>query len=468
MKKLLTITSKGGNMTVEVHEMFTYVKMKNFMSFKDVIFDFRNGSKGAKKFISIYGENGSGKSNFVTAIDLLRKTIESFQLVGNTEKLMEVARKEEIPQEILEMVISNTNILKIKNDCRMLECDEPTTIEYGFLVNGHEGYYTMSFEERFVYEKLYYFTGKQRGVLFEIDYTDESQKVEFSNKLFKNKKVELEIRDEISKYWGKHTLLSILNKERNEKNEEYIQESYLEYVFDIMNMLGDTTIHCKKTAFLGSEVNAGKPNNVLRNLEEGKINKNKEEILNRSERIIRDFFTQAYADIKDVFYEKELEGDVISYRLYVEKMIGGKIRTISFNRESAGTQHILEIIRSLLGAFCGVTVVYDEIDDGIHDLLLKNVLDSMVDYITGQLIITTHNTYMLESIDIKSVYLINVDYQGHKEVKCLDKYPRIQETNNPRIMYLKGLFGGVPIVDILDYDAILQELEDDFDVEGGE
>ena len=52
--------------------------------------------------------------------------------------------------------------------------------------------------------------------------------------------------------------------------------------------------------------------------------------------------------------------------------------------------------------------------------------------------------------------------------KCLDKYPRIQGTNNPRIMYLKGLFGGVPIVDILDYDTILQELDDLSDVEGGE
>ena len=150
-------------------------------------------------------------------------------------------------------------------------------------------------------------------------------------------------------------------------------------------------------------------------------------------------------------------------------MIGGKIRTIDFKNESAGTQHILEIIHSLLGVFCGVTVVYDEIDDGIHDLLLKNILESMVDDISGQLIITTHNTYLLESIDIKSVYLITVDYQGNKEVKCLDKYPRIQGTNNPRIMYLKGLFGGVPIVDSFDYDLILNELQNDgVSVEGGE
>ena len=60
--------------------MITYVKMHNFMSFKDVLFDFRNGRKGAKKFISIYGENGSGKSNFVTCIDLLNILVRQSRL----------------------------------------------------------------------------------------------------------------------------------------------------------------------------------------------------------------------------------------------------------------------------------------------------------------------------------------------------------------------------------------------------
>lgn len=448
--------------------MITYVKMHNFMSFKDVLFDFRNGRKGAKKFISIYGENGSGKSNFVTCIDLLRKSIESFYMIGETGRIAELAKEKDIPQEIVEMLVKSSNIQKYIESCRMIECDEATEVEYGFRTSGHEGYYIMSFKERFLYEKLYYFTGKQRGVLYEIDYTKENPKIDFSNKLFKSKKIELELRDEISKYWGKHTLLSILNKEREEKNEEYIKESYLDYVFDIIDMLKDTTIHCKKSSSSGSEVNSYKPANVLRDLREGKIKKDKEDLLDRSERIIRDFFTQAYSDIKDVYYDRKIDSDVILYKLFVRKMIGGKIRTLSFDNESAGTQHIIDIIRSLLGAFCGVTVVYDEIDDGIHDLLLKNVLESMIDDITGQLIITTHNTYMLETIDIKSVYLINVDYQGNKEVKCLDKYPRIQGTNNPRIMYLKGLFGGVPIVDILDYDTILQELDDSSNVEGGD
>ena len=453
--------------------MFTYIKMKNFMSFKEATFDFRNGSKGAKKFISIYGENGSGKSNFVTCIDLLRNSIDSLQTSIEKESAIKQASKDNRERAYWEIWwalfgAGNIDIQEIRDNCRMLECDEPTSIEYGFYVNGYEGYYSISFGERFEYEKLYYFTGKQRGVLYEIDYTNKTPKIVFSNKLFKDKKAEAEIRDEISMYWGKHTLLSIFNKEKKEKNEDYIEESYLTYVYDVINMLRDTTIHCKKTSPPGIEIDAGKPANILKNLKEGKIEKKNEILLELSERIIRDFFTQAYADIKDVYYERKIEDDALVYKLYVKKMIGGKIRTIDFSKESSGTQHILEIVRSLLGAFCGVTVVYDEIDDGIHDLLLKNVLESMIDDITGQLIITTHNTFILETIDIKSVYIINIDYLGNKEVKCLDKYPRIQATNNPRIMYLKGLFGGVPIVDSLDFDAIIQDLYKSADEKGGE
>jgi len=44
--------------------MFTYIKLKNFISFKETVFDFRDNNYKAKNFISIYGENGSGKSNF--------------------------------------------------------------------------------------------------------------------------------------------------------------------------------------------------------------------------------------------------------------------------------------------------------------------------------------------------------------------------------------------------------------------
>ena len=92
-------------MAMEVVDMFTYVKLKNFMSFKDVTFDFRNGRKGTKRFIAIYGENGSGKSNFVTSIDFLRRTIDSFPMAIQTEKITELGKEKEFSPEILDILL---------------------------------------------------------------------------------------------------------------------------------------------------------------------------------------------------------------------------------------------------------------------------------------------------------------------------------------------------------------------------
>ncbi|MGN1317966.1 MAG: ATP/GTP-binding protein [Lachnospirales bacterium] len=448
--------------------MLTYVKLKNFMSFKDAVFNFKSGKK-TKKFISIYGENGSGKSNFVNSINLLRNSIESFTVIDNMDKVLALAKEHAISKQILDALLNANDILYRIESCRLIDCEEPTTVEYGFEINGHDGYYIMSFSDRFLYEKLYYYTGKQRGVLFEIKNENGNIVSSFSTKLFSSIVVKEEMVNEIEKFWGKHTFLSVLNKERKEKNENYIKENYLDYVFDLLDMLQEMFIHYKKTSFSGTEVASQKAYPILDNLKEGKINVKYENIVLTSEKILNDFFTQAYADIKSVYYKKTYSRDNITYKLFVKKMIGGKIRTLDFEKESAGTQHILDIIRSLLGVFCGVVVVYDEIDDGIHDLLLKNILDSMIDDITGQLIITTHNTYILESIDAKSAYVITVDYLGNKCVKCLDEFQRIQGSNNKRIMYLKGMFGGIPIVDTIYYDLIINELKNGGeDSEGGE
>ena len=70
------------NYSNEVVWMITYVKLKNFKSFRETIFDFRKGKKSYKKFVAVYGENGSGKSNFVDSLSFLRLSLESFHMVA--------------------------------------------------------------------------------------------------------------------------------------------------------------------------------------------------------------------------------------------------------------------------------------------------------------------------------------------------------------------------------------------------
>jgi len=121
---------------------------------------------------------------------------------------------------------------------------------------------------------------------------------------------------------------------------------------------------------------------------------------------------------------------------------------------------------AIIEAINGQTVVYDEIDDGIHDLLMTNILLSVQDDITGQLILTTHNTLLLEDLNPKAAYVIYVDDQGNKEARCFDDYDiRIQQSNNQRKLYLNGVFGGIPFSNKIDYSC-MHMVYKDTDAEG--
>lgn len=436
--------------------MITYIELKNFKSFRDTRFDFRRGKKSYKKFVAVYGENGSGKSNFVDSLSFLRLSLESFHRVA----LQQMQKAGSLPDALLAS-LANGYIPSFQNvmaNHRMIACEEPTTIELGFIFNNHSGYYSISFTEGFIGEKLYYFTGKQNGVVFDLSLQDGRIGKSFCGNFFRAKDSERELTSLIDQYWGKHTLLSILNNEREIKNADYIKKSYLSFVYDVIDMILSLTAKHSINSF-GSQITDVNDQGVMENPLEGLIDVAQENALNRTERILNTFFTQAYSDIKQVFYKKNPEGPNLHYRLYVDKMIGGQIRSINFQEESEGTKRILFMINDLLGACQGRTIALDEIDTGIHDLLLRTMLSSIDERITGQLIITTHNTYLLETLPPQSIYVIHVNHLGNKEVHCLGEY-NIHGTNNIRSMYIKGLFGGVPVADEIEYGEIVEEIRE--------
>ena len=106
------------------------------------------------------------------------------------------------------------------------------------------------------------------------------------------------------------------------------------------------------------------------------------------------------------------------------------------------------------------TVILDEIDNGIHDVLMKNIIMSIKDEITGQLIITTHNTLLLEILPKENIYILSTDYNGNKRINSIKEYGiKIQKNNNARDLYFKGVFGGIPTTDYIDFEEIKYALE---------
>ena len=269
-----------------------------------------------------------------------------------------------------------------------------------------------------------------------------------------------ELKENIEKYWGKYSFLSLLVFEEKEKNKEYVKNNISQKILEIINKILSMTIHVNKW-YLNFMPDNYMKQNVLADLKSGVISKNKIDEIKKYENVLNIFFTQAYADIKSVKYVIEEKDDKIRYKLFFNKMIGGTLKSIPIELESEGTKKIIEEFDTLIGAIMGETVVIDEIDNGIHDLLMKNIILSIKDEITGQLIITTHNTLLLEILPKECIYILSADYEGNKYINSIKEYGiTIQKNHNARDLYFKGLFGGIPTTSYVDFEEIKYVLED--------
>ena len=348
---------------------------------------------------------------------------------------------------------------------RMINEKEDTEIEYGFKINDKEGFYSIKFNTEIVEEKLYYFANKQKGYYFQLSKDEKGIIKNLNNSIFINEKYNKELEENIEKYWGKYSFLSLLTFESKDKNEEYVNNNISSKMFDIIDKLVSMTIHVNKW-FLKFVPDNYMKNTVLADLKSGIISKEKINEIKKYENVLNIFFTQAYADIKSVKYAIEEKDEKIKYKLYFNKMIGGNLKSIPIELESEGTKKIIEEFDTLIGAIMGETVVIDEIDNGIHDLLMKNIILSIKDEITGQLIITTHNTLLLEILPKECIYILSVDYEGNKNINTIKEYGiKIQKNHNARDLYFKGVFGGVPTTTYVDFEEIKYVLEDSKDKE---
>lgn len=450
--------------------MFTYVKAKNFKSLKDIEFNLNKTKTKTNQFISIYGENGSGKTNIVELFKLLQQSTMSRATDIAMNKMPKEFWKiqeevsDQLPTEIRQIFQLSFNL----KEYRMLDEEEATEIEYGFKINNKDGFYYIKFDNEIIEEKLYYMAGKQRAYLFQINKENNKIIKNLNRNIFINEKYNEELIDGIDKYWGKYTFLSLLSFEIIEKNKDYIDNNISKNIIEVIDRIWLMTVHVDKGALKiipDGFVKVRKLNNI----QKGIVKKDKLPEIKKYENVLNIFFTQAYADIKEVKYEINEKEDRIHYELYFNKMIGGQIKSIPSRLESDGTRRILNQFDTIIGSLLGETVILDEIDNGIHDVLMKNIIMSIKEEITGQLIITTHNTLLLEILPKENIYILSTDYNGNKTINSIKEYGiKIQKNNNARDLYFKGVFGGIPTTDYIDFEEIKYALEGNEGTDDGE
>lgn len=438
--------------------MFLNVRVKNFRSLSDFEFNLVEKKGQYKKLALIYGENGSGKTNVVSIFSALVDTFYSMEVKKFIEDML--SNSEELPPErfVKKLNASIPSVETVIKRNKTIGNDENMLMEFDFMLNGQVGTYILELNnDSVVYEKLEYLIEKQKGTMFELS-IDHKQ---FHPKIFHNQDYLMEISNMVDKFWGKHTFFSLLCSEGTEKNVSYLKNNIHKNLLEITNSF--LTVHCygERTSLITIASNSNIP--LEGEYLEGDVPVAKTDELELSAKLLTHIFSGLYSDIKELYYKTERNGEsVMEYELFLKKRIGGTIRDIPFKIESSGTKRILNLIAPLFYVMQGNVVVIDEFDNGIHDVMVRELFEEFTGSISGQLIITTHNTFLLETnIENKYLYVLKVDEDGHKKINSLDKGDsRIHQNHNRRTGYLKGFYEGIPLIGYLDFDLVLSELTD--------
>ena len=210
--------------------MISYIKLKNFKSFSDVQLDLRGAHGIPKKVALIYGENGSGKSNLMLAPLFVSQTFETMRkddklpILDDLNGIGDEAFRNKIISEILKLRFASLEDLIGKY--WTIGNENPMEIEIGFFHKNKSGRYQMVFSKSAVIkEELFYLVKQRSGRIFSIT----PKKATLSPSVFANLKYKEELQELISKYWGKHTFMSILYAEEKNTPGEYMPIETNEY-----------------------------------------------------------------------------------------------------------------------------------------------------------------------------------------------------------------------------------------------
>lgn len=427
--------------------MFTKIKLKNFRSFDRIELDLTQKGNEPKHLAILYGENGAGKSNLMAAFILLADLLRTMDVRDAYEEFLAKGaffRDEGMERAFQKQYLNNLRDMgAIIRDYRMVDCDAPICVEYEFSIGGSSGCYSVQLgEDELLHERLEYVLNRRRGLYFDCSAED----ITINDAVIQDKDFLADVKATAKRYWGKHSLLAILLHELQDKSNAFGRESVTRNFMAVLRDFNRLSYNVATGDRNRSSLHA--PMRILANPVKGRLGLKREDQLAWAEKVFTKFFASVDPDIRALVYEKNYQNTKIDYVLYEEKLIAGSCRHIAFERESTGNQQLLQVLCCLLTACMGRTVILDEAEANVHDLLFQNLLQAVQPRLEGQLIMTTHNTMLMEAdFARESTYILHteLDDPSRRKVTCITDYrKRTYAANNIRSKYLNRDYGGVP------------------------
>lgn len=112
---------------------------------------------------------------------------------------------------------------------------------------------------------------------------------------------------------------------------------------------------------------------------------------------------------------------------------------IPLQYESNGIKKIISILSGLIEAYTneGCLIAVDEIDSGVFEYLLGEIVYAFDNFANGQLIFTSHNMRILEKLNYKNIFFTTTDSNN-----VFAQLTYVKTNNNLRDLYYRYLING--------------------------
>lgn len=421
----------------------------NFQSYRNIK---KMEPEDGADILGIYGQNGSGKTALVECLDILKS----------------VMAGEVIQPEMVNLLACNKENTKLRYTLKVNIDDKKYLVDYSFVIkvventnpSRKENIYAQIISEDLKYSELR--QDKKQAKKNIVNYDISNNK----NDLFRPKEIYKEIisADEenstklfLSSEFAKENGTSFIFSDRTidvlEKN--YNKESIYTKIIVNLRHFARIDLFVIKNNYLGHiNLNTLMPFSFMLkdniSITKGMVSVPLFEssmIPEKSYKLLERVKDEINIVLKSIIPGLTIEVNTIKEALTKEGEVGRNIELTSkrgdveipLKYESEGIKKIISILSALIAMYNNenVCVVVDELDAGIFEFLLGELLEIFKGYAKGQLIFTSHNLRPLEVLDKNDIIFTTMN-PNNRYIKL--KY--VRESNNLRDFYLRGIFLG--------------------------
>lgn len=415
-----------------------YLSIKNEQTFsfvsesktkdENALFSIENETIKLYPFSAIFGPNASGKSKFIYALEDLCNFVKESYKYGENQDI--------VPYKPFLLDEDSKN--------------KSTKFEVEYEVNGARYLYILEvMQKEVIYEELFSFSYNIRAAKTRV-FTRKKDEPIFFNKEYTS------LRKGIEEFLLPNQ--SLLSRCGNSKNDllkipySFFSKNIAFYTrksFDLPDI-------CNTTMLLDEE-----DNNYI-----------KPEILK--------LLYSADIQIEDIKIEHNKNNGVINYLrnkssnernekllniLSAEPKIAHKVNSKSEKKEfvyfdlekqeSAGTSKLYDLSSYIIASLTlGKTMVIDEFNNGLHPIIEKMIielyLNPEINKNHAQLLVTSHDTYILDACKLKreQVWFTDKNKDGETELYCLNEFDKnlIRDYATFGKYYLEGRFNALPAI----------------------